>query len=139
MYQKDFILRMIEMLGELIAGLLGLLKKGDIQQAAKELDNAYSRFLKEEASYFRNIPFDELESELTENQEYSIHHIEIIAELFYVEAELRMAQNNEIEAVDFYKKSLKLHEIFEQESKTFSFEMQQKIAEIKGKIETLNQ
>jgi hypothetical protein len=33
MYQKDYILRMIEMLGEMIAGILGLIKKGEFEQA----------------------------------------------------------------------------------------------------------
>ncbi len=41
MYQKDFILRMIEMLAELVAGILGLIKKGDFQKASQSIDNAF--------------------------------------------------------------------------------------------------
>jgi hypothetical protein len=40
MYQKDYILRMLEMLATLIAGILGLIKKGDLQQASHALENA---------------------------------------------------------------------------------------------------
>lgn len=46
MYQKDFILRMIEMIADLIALILGLIKKGDLPQASQLLENAYREFLK---------------------------------------------------------------------------------------------
>jgi NADPH-dependent glutamate synthase beta subunit-like oxidoreductase len=38
MYQKDYILRMLEMLSDLIALILGLIKKGDIRQASERLE-----------------------------------------------------------------------------------------------------
>ncbi len=37
MYQKDCILRMMEILGDIIAGILGLIRKGDFEQAEDEL------------------------------------------------------------------------------------------------------
>ena len=43
---------MIEMLGELIAGILGLIKKGDLKMAADKLDNLYYSMLKEDAVFF---------------------------------------------------------------------------------------
>jgi hypothetical protein len=46
MYQKDYILRMIEMLGDLIAGILGLIKKGEFEKAADKLENLYLGMLK---------------------------------------------------------------------------------------------
>ncbi len=35
MYQKDYILRMIEMLGDLIAGIFGLIRKGEYSRLPK--------------------------------------------------------------------------------------------------------
>jgi len=37
MYQKDYILRMIEMPGDLVAGIPDLIKKGDTGQASEKL------------------------------------------------------------------------------------------------------
>ena len=81
-YQKDYILRMIEMIGEFIALLLGLLKKDDVQQAAERLDNAYRQFLKEDAAYFRIIPKEELTTKLLEEHNYTYGHLKILSELF---------------------------------------------------------
>ena len=58
MYQKDFILRMIEMLAELIAGILGLIKKGDFQKASQSLESAYQDLLKEDSTFFNKIPLN---------------------------------------------------------------------------------
>ena len=55
-YEKDYILRMIEMMGEFIAAILGLIKKGDYKQASESLDRAYHNLLKEDASFFQRIP-----------------------------------------------------------------------------------
>ncbi len=45
MYQRDYILRMIEMIGELIKGILGLIKKGEMSAAEQSIEYAYLNFL----------------------------------------------------------------------------------------------
>lgn len=54
MYQKDLIIRMIEMIADLIAIILGLAKKGDLPQATELLDNAYLDF------FLKMLPFLEI-------------------------------------------------------------------------------
>jgi hypothetical protein len=44
MYQKDYILRMIEMMAELVAAVLGFIKKGNYQQASRALEKASTSF-----------------------------------------------------------------------------------------------
>lgn len=56
MYQKDYILRLIEEMTKFLAVVLGLMKKGDYQKASKQLENSYYDLLKEDAAYFRRIP-----------------------------------------------------------------------------------
>ena len=56
MYQQDYILRMIEKIGILINGILGLIKKGDFQEASLSIDDAYQDVLKEDAAFFNSIP-----------------------------------------------------------------------------------
>ena len=78
MYQKDYILRMIEMLGELIAGILGLIKKGDLKMAADKLDNLYYSMLKEDAVFFRDLPEEGLTDKLLHQHNYTNGHLEIL-------------------------------------------------------------
>jgi len=138
-YQKDFILRMIEMMAELIAGLLGLIKKGELKQAEKAIDNAYHNFLKEDAALFRSIPKEKLTDQLLHKHNYTKGHLEVLAELFFAEAELKFAEKKVKESLEYYEKSLILHEYVIRETKAFSFEKQKRIDHIKNRIEGLNQ
>jgi len=137
MYQKDYILRMIEMIADLIAGILGRIKKGELKQASDELKRIYSDFLREDSSFFESIPEEELTDKLLQNHNYTNGHLEILAELFNAEAELRLAQGNKTGSLEFSKKSLKIFEFLDNEQKTYSFEKINKMEEIRKRIETL--
>ena len=134
MYQKDFILRMIEMLGELIAGILGFIKKGEFPKASEALENAYYDFLKEDASFFRNIPKEKLTEELLQKHNYTNGHLEILAELFYTEAELLFAEGKQAESKVFYEKALLLFEFIEKETETYSLDKKTKMTTIQNRI-----
>ena len=137
MYQKDYILRMVEMVGELIAAILGLIKKGDYKQASKQLGRIYYDILREDASFFRAIPEEELTRKLLREHNYTNGHLEILAELFNAEAELELAQGNTTGSLEYSGKSLKLFEFIDAEQKTYSLERVKKIEAIKGRIEAL--
>ena len=137
MYQKDYILRMIEMLGNLIAGILGLVKKGDYKQATEQLGNIYYVMLKEDAVFFRTIPEDELTHKLLQKHNYTNGHLLILAELFNAEAELELAQGNKSGSLEYSKKSLILFEFIDAEQKTYLPERINKMKAIKERIETL--
>jgi hypothetical protein len=137
MYQKDYILRMIEMMGDLIAAILGLIKKGEYKQASEELGKIYYDMLKEDAAFFRTIPADELTHKLLNEHNYTNGHLEILAELFNAEAELELAQGNKSGSLESSIKSLNLFEFIDREQKTFSFERSEKMAAIKIRIEEI--
>jgi hypothetical protein len=137
MYQKDYILRMIEMLGDLIAGILGLIKKGEYKLASEHLAKIYYDMLKEDAAFFRTIPTDELTYKLLNEHNYTNSHLEILAELFNAEAELELAQGNRSGCLEYSKKSILLFEFIDREQKTYSFERTEKMAAIRNRIETL--
>jgi len=137
MYQKDYILRMIEMMGDLIAAILGLIKKGEYNQASEKLGKIYHDMLKEDAIFFRTIPTDELTHKLLKEHNYTNGHLEILAELFNAEAELEHAQGNKAGCLDYSRKSLILFEFIDREQKTFSFERSEKMAAIKIRIEEI--
>ena len=138
MYQKDYILRMIELLMKFLGELLGLIKKGDLKEAEEKLEGCYNTFLKEDAAFFQNIPADELTYKLLHEHDYASGHLEILAELFNAEAELRMAQGDKTGSLEFSGKSLILFEFVDQEYKTYSEERIRKMEAIKNRISELN-
>lgn len=139
MYQRDYILRMIEMLAELIAGILGFIKKGDYRKASKMLENAYHDFLKQDAAFFHNIPKEEITDKLLHEHNYTNGHLEVLAELMHAEAELAYAKNDKPKSLACYEKSLKLFEFVLEETKTFSFDKQAKVEGIKKRMDTLTE
>ena len=138
MYQKDYILRMIEMIGDLIAQILGLLKKNNTKQASQILENAYHDLLKKDASYFRSLSKNKLTTDLLAEHNYTHKHLQILAELFYAEAEIQNAKEQYSLSKEYYEKSLILFEFVEQNSINFSLSLEQKISLIKSKIKTSN-
>jgi hypothetical protein len=134
MYQKDYILRMIEMLGQLIAGILGMIKKGNFEQAEDQLENLYYTMLKEDSAFFRDIPAEELTDRLLHQHNYTNGHLEVLAELFNAEAELRQAKDDKPGSLEYYQKSLRLFEFIDSEYKTYSQERIDKIVAIKDRI-----
>ncbi len=128
---------MIEMITDLIAGILGLIKKGDYQKASQFLDNAYYDYLKQDASFFQGIPKEDLTIRLLKVHNYTNGHLEILSELFYAQAELYNAQGNQIESLNFYEKSLILLDFVNKESKSYSTEKQSKISALQNRITQL--
>jgi hypothetical protein len=138
MYQKDYILRMIEEMTKFLAVVLGLMKKGDYQKASEHLASSYYELLKEDAAYFRNIPEEELTHELLENHNYTNGHLEILAELFNTEAELCQAKRDNPGNLIYSLKSLRLFRFVDKEYKTYSQERIDKMTAIEEKIRQLS-
>ena len=137
MYQRDYILRMIEMLGDLIAGIMGLIKKKKFDEASEKLGRIYYEMLKQDAAFFRDLTPAEISGTILEDHNYTNGHLEILAELFYTEAELMLARGDRRGCLDFSLKSLKLFEFIDREYKTYSFDRiakMKKLAERTGTV-----
>ena len=128
---------MIEMLGQLIAGILGLIKKGNFTQAEDKLEQLYYTMLKEDSAIFKDIPLDELTDRLLHKHNFTNGHLEVLADLFNAEAELRLAKDDKPGSLEYSQKSLRLFEFIDAEYKTYSQERIDKIAAIKKRIKTL--
>jgi hypothetical protein len=139
MYQKDFVLRMIEMFGELLAGIMSLIRKGDYTRASEQIGRVYYDMLKEDASFFRSVSENDLTQSLLENNNYTNGHLEILAELFNAEAELSLAQGNRSGSLEFSRKSLILFEFVDANQKTYSLKRLNKIETVRQRIENLHQ
>lgn len=139
MYQKDYILRMIEMIGDLIAAILGKIRKGDFEHASDQLARIYYDVLREDASFFRTLPADEITGKLLDDHNYTNGHLEILAELFNAEAELSQAQGNIVASIEYSMKSLILFEFIDKEEKTYSLERINKMETIRNRIDTIKE
>ncbi|PCH67602.1 MAG: hypothetical protein COC06_10990 [Bacteroidales bacterium] len=137
MYQKDFIMRMIQMIAEVIARILGLIKEGDPEQANLILENAYRDFLKEDASFFRNMPKEKLTDDLLTEHNYTNGHLKILSELFFAEGELNFAKGDMEISLNYYEKSLLILTFSEESSNAFSLSSEAKSNLLKEKIETI--
>lgn len=125
------------MLGDLILGILGLIKKGDLHKAEESIDRLYIDFLREDSSFFLSIATEDLTEKLLKDHNYNNGHLEILAELFNVEAELELAKSNRKASLEFSQKSLTIFEFLDIEQKTYSFERIGKMDSIKKRIEGL--
>jgi hypothetical protein len=137
MYNRDYVLRMIEMIGDLIAAILGRIRKGEYENASEQLSNLYYDVLKEDASFFRNLPEEDLTANLLRDHNYTNGHLEILAELFNAEAELSQARGQNPESLTYSRKSLILFEFIDAEQRTYSLERINKMESIRKRIEML--
>jgi hypothetical protein len=131
MYQRDYILRMIEMIAQLIAGILKLIRSGDVQQASKALQSAYGLAFQHEAIGLKEIPEEKLLDNLLNGYYYTTGHLEMLSDLFFAEAELSMAEKKIGESRLYYKKTLVLLNYIDKEYRSYSQERQNRILAIK--------
>lgn len=137
MFQKDYILRMVEMIGDLIAALLGLIKKGDLVQAEKLLERGYYELLRRDASFFQQIPKEQLTDKLLGDHNFTSGHLAVLSELFFAEATLSEAQNKPNNSLVCYEKSLLLLKFLEQDDKTWSAKREERMTLLKERIAVL--
>ena len=122
------------MIGDLIAALLGLIKKGDLEQAEKILERGYVELLRRESAFFLAIPKEKLTTMLIGEHNYENGHLTVLAELFFAEATLREAENKFADSLVSYEKSLILLEYLEDEDKTWSAKREERIGYLRIKI-----
>jgi len=134
MYEKDYILRMIEMLGELLRAIFGMITRGDYEQAGRELNEAYLTMLRKDAAFFQHIPPDKLTATLITEHNFTNSHLEILAELLFAEATLLYARNKKEESLSYYQKSQVLFEFVNQAYRTYSEARVERIKIIREKI-----
>jgi hypothetical protein len=129
---------MLEMMAELLAILLGLIKKGDTQQAQKRINNAYRDFLKQDAVFFDAISADEMINELLEKHDYTNDHLNILSQLFYVEGEVSIKTQNQERGKLMFAKALKILNYLDQTEANFSLERNNRIQQVSDRLNQLS-
>jgi len=137
MYQRDYILKMIEMMGKFVAAILSKISKREYSEAEELLEESYETLLKESAAKFTFIPKEKLTEQLITEYNFVDGQLEILAQLFKAEAELRFAQKEYFLSTEFFEKALILLEYIDKNSKDFSIERKTDLADIKAKLNSV--
>jgi hypothetical protein len=124
--ERDYLMRQIIMMLELVAKIFRYRKKGEVEKAEDEIRYFYSMLKIDED--VRKPGIEELLHLLENVKKLSNEQIEMVAFVLKEQGEL---STNEKEKLDFFRKSYFLLEKTERESVTFSMERQMKIAELK--------
>ena len=136
MEQKDYLLRQIDQLGQVLGYILskmsGLKEIGNLEQAT---DFAYS-YMKEELKFDLDKMLEIVDSqsveELVSNFKFNNSNLLELSEIIRLIAESYEKKNDLLKAKNMYKKVLYLLEYINKNETTFSFEIFYKIDEIKS-------
>ena len=134
MIQKDYMLRMIEMLGDLLAAVFGLIRKGDYERATERLNQIYYDMLKQDAAFFRNLDVDDMTDKLLNEHNFTNGHLEILAELFNAEAEIAIIKGDTENARSYSAKALILFEYVDKAYRTYSQDRIDKMNKLRERI-----
>ena len=125
---------MVEMLGELLRAIFGMITRGNYDQAAQTITEAYLTMLRKDAAFFQHIPANELTTVLITDHNYTNAHLEVLAELLYAEATLWFAQSHKVDSLSCYQKSLVLFEFVDKTYRTYSNDRQERMEQIRKRI-----
>ena len=125
---------MIEMFGEMLAGIFGLLGKKRYEEASRAIENAYTELLRKNASDILNIDDNKLREVLQKDFGFNQQQLEVVAGLLYAEAELHYRQENFSKSKSLFQKSLAIYRYLDKEQKLYSIERQNQIADIEKRI-----
>lgn len=124
--EKDYIMRQLLMLFEVIQKILRWRKKGEKGKAKDEIKYFY-QILKIETD-INSMKIEELIEFLEKEKNLTNEHIEMVA--FVLKEQGEMEEDSKLK-IDFFRKSYFLLAKVERESITFSMDRQMKLAELK--------
>ncbi len=124
--EKDYLMRQLLMLFEVIQKILRYRKKGEKGKAEEEI-NYFYQTLKIEKD-IRSMHIEELLLFLEKERNLSNEHIEMVAFVLKEQGELEEDQKHKI---NFFRKAYFLLDKVERESITFSMDRQLKMAELR--------
>lgn len=134
MPKEDYLLKYLEKLSRVIAAMLGLREKGCLADAISLADETYKELIGCKVDELVKMPTGEF-MELIRKTGYSSAYINALAQLAFETATAFQVQENNQPATSFYRKALELYLFLNEKDKTFSFEREQIISDLKTRIQ----
>lgn len=125
--EKDFIMRQLMMLFEVIHKILRYRKKGEEEEAQEQIAYFYSCLKIDDEVSELNI--EDLVRFLEKEKKFTNDQIELVA--FVIKEQGEMAENKD-QQIDYFRKAFFFLEKVERESISFSMDRQMKLAELRG-------
>jgi|AntRauTorckE5430_2_1112549.scaffolds.fasta_scaffold25788_2 hypothetical protein len=129
MIRKDYFLKVIQQLTQVIARALKLSHSGDPKVALELLDEQYQKLLEEQSEALADRPVEALAQQYDEGQ------LTLLADLLAAEGEILMASHEEEAARIRLAKSLALFQHLNQVQQVFDFEREAKMQRIQVWLE----
>ena len=130
MPKEDYILKYLEKLSRVIAAMVGFRTKGFPEDGLRLVDETYKELINFSLDELIVMPVDQF-IEIIRKEGYNHSHLEVLAQLAHETANSFSAQGNHPNAKSFYQKSLQLYYLLNEKDKTFSFDREQIISELK--------
>jgi hypothetical protein len=129
MYSRDYILKLVQQLAQVVAKLAGLKVNGDLVKASEVLSDAYKELIGIERAQL--IELNELNMITILSVQYHLSHdqLEVLARLLYEDA-LLVVDGKKV----MYRKSLSILEYLNKEQRLYSFERENLIQAIRKQL-----
>ncbi len=124
--ERDYLMRQLMMLFDVIQKILGHRKKGEEGLAQDQINYFYKCLKIDEDVRSKNI--EELINLLIDRKKLTNEHLEMVAIVLKEQGEL---EENPEQKLNFFKKAYFLLEKVDRESTSFSMDRQMKLAELK--------
>ena len=135
MPKEDYLLKYLEKLSRVIAAMFGFRDKGFPEDAIRLADETYKELLDFNLDELAVMPLKRF-IDLIRQKGYTSTYLETLARLAYETANsLELIENESFEQ-SFYLKTLHIYLIMNEKDKTFSFEREMIISELKEKTTT---
>lgn len=123
-------MRLLMQLIKIIAAMLGFREKGKPEEAIRLADEAYKDMFDLPVSELADMPLERF-LEMARKENYTATILEKLAELVYETGKAFDAKGDNDTAMKFYQKSLLLYSLLNEKDKTFSFEREKVVSELK--------
>lgn len=123
MLQKDYILKLIEEAAKFVALALNLMRKGDYEEAADKIQQAYTSLLQTDRQTWLTSDSDDLKNWLASLE---ADKKKMAGDLFYADAFVFQALGQEDHCKHFVQLALKCFDEYEQSAMTFDMQMDRK-------------
>ncbi|MEI8272803.1 MAG: hypothetical protein WCG08_09280 [Paludibacter sp.] len=135
MPKEDYLLKYLEKLSRVIAAMFGFRDKGFPEDAIRLADKTYKELLDFKLDELAVMPLERF-IDLIRQKGYTSTYLETLARLAYETANSLELTENESFVQSFYLKTLHIYLIMNEKDKTFSFEREMIISELKEKTTT---
>lgn len=131
MYEKDYIMRMIEAFARMLAAIIGLKQKGDLDKARELMEEAYDTVLKVNSGEIKAYDQEQWNQFCSKR---SPEELEMLADLLKVEGEIMLDSGHPEGVCQLLFKALQLLKLVDAQSDAFSVTRFDKISQLEQQL-----